>query len=100
MDTDLEQGALEVQPASHTHDERPDGNQGSVTIAVPPGTVVFYSPNIVHRGRANRIHKERLALTMNLMGSNGLVPNGIPLAVHPGDAGRWWLVTGKLSKSE
>ena len=58
--------------------------------------LVFYSPNVVHRGRANASPRERLALTLNLVGANGLVPSAIPLAVDRRDAGRWWLVGGEL----
>lgn len=87
-------------PASHTHDERPAAADApdppGVPMAVPAGSVVFYSPNVVHRGRANSLGEERLAVTMNIMGGRGLVPDGIPLAVHPDDAGRWWLVDGAL----
>tara|TARA_B100000795_G_scaffold251495_1_gene220390 strand:- start:1645 stop:2025 length:381 start_codon:yes stop_codon:yes gene_type:complete len=71
--TQAEQGALEVLPASHTHDERPAAagapDPQGVSIAVPAGTVVFYSPNLVHRGRANRLSEERLAVTINVMGA-------------------------------
>ena len=97
--------ALEVLPASHTHDERPAAAgvpdlPGALSIAVPQGSVVFYSPNLVHRGRANSLDEERLAVTMNVMGARGLVPDGIPLAVHPADAGRWWLMDGALVAGE
>jgi ectoine hydroxylase-related dioxygenase (phytanoyl-CoA dioxygenase family) len=103
--TRAEQGALEVLPASHTHDERPAAAgvpdlPGALSIAVPQGSVVFYSPNLVHRGRANSLDEERLAVTMNVMGARGLVPDGIPLAVHPADAGRWWLMDGALVAGE
>ena len=98
--TRADQGALEVLPASHTHDERPAAagapEPPGIPIAVPAGSVVFYSPNLVHRGRANRLGEARLAVTMNVMGARGLVPDGIPLAVHPADAGRWWLIDGAL----
>jgi hypothetical protein len=96
VDTAATQGALEVQPASHTHDDVPSDGASGVKLAVPEGSVVVYSPNLVHRGGANTHAKERLAVTLNLMGSNGLVPNGIPLAVLPEDAGRWRLAAGRL----
>ena len=41
---------------------------------------MMYSPNVMHRGRAHVLDKDRLIVTLTLMGSNGLVPNGIPLA--------------------
>ena len=52
VDTDEEQGALEVQPGSHSHTGKPDAAAG-VAIGVPAGSVTVYSPNVVHRGRAN-----------------------------------------------
>ena len=55
------------------------------------------APNVVHRGRANHARGEtRLTAVLTLMGTSGLVPNGIPLAIHPEDAGRWWLEAGEL----
>ena len=36
------------------------------------------------------------SLVLTVMGASGLVPNGIPLAVQPEDAGRWWLEGGEL----
>lgn len=50
-------------------------------MAVPQGSVVFYSPNVLHR--ANVHDAERIILTLTLMGEHGLVPNGISLAVEP-----------------
>ena len=41
---------------------------------------MMYSPNVMHRGRAHVLDKDRLIVTLTLMGYNGLVPNGIPLA--------------------
>ena len=42
--------------------------------------MMMYSPNVMHRGRAHVLDEDRLIVTLTLMGSNGLVPNGIPLA--------------------
>ena len=33
---------------------------------------------------------------LTVMGESGLVPNGIPLAIEPEDAGRWWFEAGEL----
>lgn len=96
-DTTAEQGALEVEPGSHTHDGAPSDEATRVALAVPAGSVVVYSPNLVHRGAAHTAAHERLAVTLNLMSVNGLVPNGIPLAVLPQDAGRWRLIDGGRS---
>eukprot|EP00966_Prymnesium_polylepis_P325667 7381641-Prymnesium_polylepis.1 len=98
VDTATEQGALQVQPASHTHTERPDETAASVAVAVPAGSVTVYTPNVVHRGTANARAETRLTLVLTLMGASGLIPNGIPLAVEPDDAGRWWLEAGELRK--
>mmetsp|Transcript_17316 Transcript_17316/g.31559 ORF Transcript_17316/g.31559 Transcript_17316/m.31559 type:complete len:502 (+) Transcript_17316:1-1506(+) len=94
-DTHAEQGALEVQPGTHgaSQEARP---HAAVTAAVVQGSVLFYSPFLLHRGRANTLHSDRLAVTGTLLGEGGLVPNGIPLAVRPEDAGRWWLFNGAL----
>ena len=96
VDTDAAQGALEVQPATHTHTEAPREEAEGVTVAVPAGSVTVYSPNVVHRGRANTRGETRLTAVLTLMGTSGLVPNGIPLAIQPEDAGRWWLEAGEL----
>ena len=87
------------------------------------GTVMMYSPNVMHRGRANTHDKEaltllallvgyestytdtffsppssqRIIITLTLMGAHGLVPNGIPLAVLPQDEGRWFLEHAALN---
>lgn len=99
VDTAAEQGALEVQPGSHTHSEQPVDSAHGVAIAVPAGTVTIYSPNLVHRGRANTHSDERMTAVLTLVGASGLVPNSIPLAVQPGDAGRWWLQGGDWLES-
>ena len=83
-----------MQPATHRGEDR--HGQPSVAVAVPAGSVVFYSPNLLHRGRANEHPNERIILTLTLMGAHGLIPNGIPLAVQPEDDGRWWLADGRL----
>jgi hypothetical protein len=51
-----------------------------IPVAVPEGSLMMYSPNVMHRGRAHVLDEDRLIVTLTLMGSNGLVPNGIPLA--------------------
>ena len=97
VDTAAEQGALEVQPGSHTHTEATDdGHAPSVTVAVPAGSVTVYSPNVLHRGKANARREERLTVVLTLMGAGGLMPNSIPLVVQEEDAGRWWLENGEL----
>jgi hypothetical protein len=45
---------------------------------------------------ANTSDRERLAMALTLVGAHGLIPNGIPLAVHPRDQGQWWLGGGEL----
>lgn len=100
VDTGAQQGALEVQPASHTHTEPTDEQAApSVIVAVPEGTVTVYSPNVVHRGRANTHTEDRLTLVLSLVSESGLVPDGIPLAVQAEDAGRWWLARDGLQDS-
>jgi len=59
VDTVSQQGAFQVQPGTHRHSVRdssisplrPDG--GVVAIAVPAGSLMCYSPNVVHRGGMN-----------------------------------------------
>ena len=36
----------------------------------------------------------RMIGTLKLMGEHAFVPDGIPLKMLPGDAGRWWLEDG------
>jgi hypothetical protein len=108
VDTSGEQGAFQVLAATHHGAARAgeegqevnsldelgllgvDGVQG-IVVAVPAGTVVMYSPNAMHRGRGNDTDKERVSLTLTLMGANGLVPEGIPLAICLEDEGKWYL---------
>ena len=100
VDTAFNQGALEVAPATHRADAAErlpmHGQFSGLSMAVPAGSVVMYSPNLLHRGRANQHGIDRLILTFTLAGKHGLVPNGIPLAVQPQDEGRWWLRAGRL----
>ena len=108
VDTAASQGALEVRPASHHNAQRvytADGIHTSssvyppVVVAVPAGTVTFYSPSLVHRGRANTHRLERRFVGLTLMGTGGIVPSGIPYAVNAQDLGRWWLNGGVLRDS-
>mmetsp|Transcript_98697 Transcript_98697/g.159080 ORF Transcript_98697/g.159080 Transcript_98697/m.159080 type:complete len:290 (-) Transcript_98697:701-1570(-) len=99
VDTLAEQGAFEVQPATHHGDAllAPEALRVSLSIAVPEGSVMVYSPNVLHRGRGNEHHLERTIMTMTLMGQHGLVPNGIPLASLPEDEASWYLARGLLN---
>jgi ectoine hydroxylase-related dioxygenase (phytanoyl-CoA dioxygenase family) len=109
VDTSGEQGAFQVLAATH-HGAARAGEEGQevdsldelgllgveervqgIVVAVPAGTVVMYSPNAMHRGRGNDTDKERVSLTLTLMGANGLVPEGIPLAICLEDEGKWYL---------
>jgi len=99
VDTVAVQGALEVAPASHGADRPCPLPTTRVSMAVPAGSVVFYSPNLLHRGRANQHGLERLILTFSVVGKHGLVPNSIPLAVQPQDQGKWWLHAGRLQQA-
>ena len=71
-----------------------------ICVAVPEGSVMMYSPNVMHRGRGNEYDKDRLIVTLTLMGANGLVPNGIPLACLPQDEGRWYIEDSRLHRAE
>ena len=37
-----------------------------IKVSVPAGTVVVYSPNVVHRGRANQLELPRVVLSLPL----------------------------------
>ena len=101
VDTAAEQGALEVAPASHGGGGGGrGGDAGAVPIAVPAGTVTFYSPHLRHRGRGNSHHDERLFLGLTLLARGGVVPSGIPYAVEQSDVGRWWLEGGEVRRVE
>ena len=102
VDTAATQGALEVVPASHGGGGGGgrDGDAGGVPIAVPAGTVTFYSPHLRHRGRGNSHRDERLFLGLTLLARGGVVPSGIPYAVEQSDVGRWWLEGGEVRQVE
>ena len=97
VDTPADMGAFEVQPGTHANAEKPDEQHPGMAIAASAGTVTIYSPNVVHRGRANTHGDARLTVVLTLVGASGLVPNGIPLAIEPEDAGRWWIEGGRLT---
>jgi len=112
--TVAEQGAFQVQPGTHrrstlesylmwAHPAPPLPPQ--ITIAVPEGSVMCYSPNVVHRGGANTHSLERLVVALTLMSRQSVEStgysatrqeNGIPLAIQPQDQGQWWLGEGGL----
>jgi len=104
VDTVAEQGAFQVQPGTHRYSVRDGslpplrsgGGDPHFQIAVPAGSLMCYSPNVVHRGGANTSDKKRWTLALTLLGEHGLIPNGIPLAVQQQDQGRWWLQGGEL----
>ena len=102
VDTAAKQGALEVVPASHGGGRGGGGggDAGGVPIAVPAGTVTFYSPHLRHRGRGNSHRDERLFLGLTLLARGGVVPSGIPYAVEQSDVGRWWLEGGEVRRVE
>ena len=100
------QGVLEVAPGTQHEPakwterfERQDAGARrprTVAIAVPAGSVTFYSSSLVHRGRANTHSKERLVLGLTLLGDGGVVPSGLPYALQPQDLGQWSLYQGRL----
>jgi ankyrin repeat protein len=106
--TRLTQGALEVQPGTHRSgraDETPSDSRASATgvvMAVPEGTVVVYSPSLVHRGGVHTLRlqegSERLVLALTVMGQHALLPTGVPITLSEEDAGRWWLESGTLQE--
>ena len=71
-----------------------------IILIQPEGSVMVYSPNVLHRGRGNKHHLERTIMTMTLMGQHGLIPNGIPLASLPEDEASWYLARGLLTQSK
>ena len=58
-------------------------------VGVPEGTVTFYAPSLVHRGRGNQHTRDRLFLGLTLLGDGGIVPSGIPYTLQPHDLRRW-----------
>ena len=94
--TAASQGALDVQPGSHLNDDSMEATDAALPIAVPAGSVVFYSPRLTHRGRANTHSKERQFIGLTLLARGGVVPSGLPYAVEHRDVGRWWIEGGKL----
>ena len=93
VDTAADQGALEVAPGTQ-RGGAPAGEGEGTVVAVPAGTVLFYAPSASHRGRGNRLGRDRLFLGLTLLGEGGVVPPGIPYALQPHDLGRWCLRGG------
>jgi len=101
VDTAAEQGAFQVYPGTHRCSTRESaradtGAPPPLTIAVPAGSVLCYSPNVMHRGNANTHTKDRLVFALSLMASHALIPQGVPFAIHEDDEGQWWLRGGEL----
>ena len=108
VDTAATQGALEVVPGTHGMDGAFSGASSGassgaaavspVKIAVPAGTVAFYSPSLRHRGSGNTHRNERLFLGLTLLAQGGVVPSGIPYAMERTDVGQWWADDGRLHR--
>lgn len=74
------QGGFEVETATHRSGLPPvlDGGGGMdplgggghmlprIKVSIPAGTVVVYSPNVVHRGRANQLKSSRVVSSLPL----------------------------------
>ena len=104
VDTEADQGVLEIEPATQRCDGpeylRPSYGHApvrQVKMAVPKGTVVFYSPSVMHRGSNHTLlNEDRLIITVTLMTPDVRMPSdgmtfGIPNTIFLEDAGRWWL---------
>ena len=92
VDTAISQGALEVLPGSQPSDKASSTaaeESSTVVVGVPEGTVTFYAPSLVHRGRGNQHTRDRLFLGLTLLGDGGIVPSGIPYTLQPHDLRRW-----------
>eukprot|EP00933_Yihiella_yeosuensis_P029016 TRINITY_DN22755_c0_g1_i1.p1 TRINITY_DN22755_c0_g1~~TRINITY_DN22755_c0_g1_i1.p1 ORF type:complete len:652 (-),score=115.86 TRINITY_DN22755_c0_g1_i1:99-1934(-) len=96
VDTAVNQGALEVAPGSHLTPDVPANKRPTIPVEVPAGSVIFYSPKLLHRGRANTTTKDRVTLTFNLLGCSGLLPAGVPYTMQPEDSWKWCLSEGSL----
>ena len=100
VDTDATQGALDAIPATHGNDDDATSNERpAIAVAVPAGSVTFYSPRLLHRGRANTHADERLFLGLSFLARGGIVPSGIPYAIEREDIGQWQLAAGELQRT-
>ena len=90
-DTDRENGCLRVIPQSHLHKEiathnknpygyghltQPDESQ-AIDVAVPAGTVVLFSANLLHGTYKNRSERSRYSTAWHY------IPGGLPLERFP-----------------
>ena len=100
-----EHGALRVRPASHNAEFVRMDEAGVAIAPLRRGTVVLYSPNLVHRGggytdvvahQAHEVAVGRLVVTLTLLGVDALLPFEHPITVSPEDAGRWWVEGGRV----
>ena len=106
-DTTVDQGIFQVRPATHKTSNLETYLMwafptpplpSKISVAVPAGSLLCYSPCLTHRGGANTAAEERLIWAMTLMGSDSVMPSGIPFAIQPEDKGQWWLEEGRLNR--
>ena len=55
--------------------------------AVPKGSLVIWSSEVVHRGGANKSEKDRPVFYFSLLGSTGEKPVGATYSLRPEDRG-------------
>jgi hypothetical protein len=106
-DTTADQGVFQVRPATHITSNLETYLMwafptpplpSEISVAVPAGSLLCYSPCLTHRGGANTAAQDRLVMTLTLMGTNGVMPSGIPFAIQPEDEGQWCLEEGRLNR--
>ena len=107
VDADARQGVLEVAPGTHldpvgwtaSFESETPPKRPTVAVALPAGSVTFYVPTLLHRGRANTRARERLTLGLTVVGTDGVVPSALPYALKVHDRGRWSLLDGTLKEN-
>jgi len=106
VDTAAAQGSFQVRPSTHHYSTFEaflmwafpgPPHPAEVSIAVPAGSVMCYSPHVVHRGGANTHSQDRLVIALTLMAAHGRAPEGIPLAIRKEDQGKWWMQGGAVT---
>jgi len=106
VDTEVNQGPLEIVPGSHVFDaavsdrsilDNPSTNK--LPVAVPAGTVAMYALHLIHRGSANtHPSADRPFFFFTLMGA-GLAPPGLAYTIESSDIGRWQMREGLLQST-
>ena len=106
-------GSLEILAGSHRPDapnaspscikkavEKPEGEQGVISIDSLPGTVTIYSSRLWHRGGPNTSDRTRTFCFFSATEPNSLAPAGLIHTCERADVGRWHIGPNGLRSSD